>query len=128
MRNFQDTFKWRKRSFISAFSICMTVPLRVPSTDYYNSIALHKKWIFSNMFKNFLEELAFLCTETFEKLLQPVAFLKTLLFHRYFLLLFDLSQSFFSCPFQPVTLVPFKLMHASIHQMKDADFWPNSSW
>ena len=28
MRNFQDTFKTRKRSFISAFSICMTVPLR----------------------------------------------------------------------------------------------------
>ena len=28
MRNFQNTFKTRKRSFISAFSICMTVPLR----------------------------------------------------------------------------------------------------
>ena len=27
MLNFQDTFKTRKRSFISAFSICMTVPL-----------------------------------------------------------------------------------------------------
>ena len=27
MRNFQDTFKTRKRSFISAFSTCMTVPL-----------------------------------------------------------------------------------------------------
>ena len=27
MRNFQDTFKSRKRSFISALSICMTVPL-----------------------------------------------------------------------------------------------------
>ena len=27
MRNFQDTFEMRKRSFISAFSICMTVPL-----------------------------------------------------------------------------------------------------
>ena len=27
MRNFQDTFKTRKRSFISAFSIYMTVPL-----------------------------------------------------------------------------------------------------
>ena len=27
MRNFQDTFEIRKRSFISAFSICMTVPL-----------------------------------------------------------------------------------------------------
>ena len=28
MRYFQDTFETRKRSFISAFSICMTVPLR----------------------------------------------------------------------------------------------------
>ena len=28
MRNFQDTFAIRKRSFISAFSSCMTVPLR----------------------------------------------------------------------------------------------------
>ena len=27
MRNFQDTFETRKRSFTSAFSICMTVPL-----------------------------------------------------------------------------------------------------
>ena len=29
MRNFQDTFETNKRSFISAFSICMTVPLRL---------------------------------------------------------------------------------------------------
>ena len=28
MRNFQDTYETRKRSFISAFSICMTVPLK----------------------------------------------------------------------------------------------------
>ena len=27
MRNFQDIFETRKRSFITAFSICMTVPL-----------------------------------------------------------------------------------------------------
>ena len=27
MRNFQDTFEIRKQSFISAFSVCMTVPL-----------------------------------------------------------------------------------------------------
>ena len=27
MRNFQNNFEIRKRSFISAFSICMTVPL-----------------------------------------------------------------------------------------------------
>ena len=34
MRNFQDTFKARKRSFISAFSICMTVPLIIPYISY----------------------------------------------------------------------------------------------
>ena len=28
MRNFADTFKTRERSFISAFSICMNVPLK----------------------------------------------------------------------------------------------------
>ena len=28
MRNFHDTFETYKRSFICAFSICMTVPLR----------------------------------------------------------------------------------------------------
>ena len=27
MQNFQETFETRKRSFIVAFSICMTVPL-----------------------------------------------------------------------------------------------------
>ena len=29
MRNFQDTFRTCKRSFISAFSICIAVPLIV---------------------------------------------------------------------------------------------------
>ena len=28
MRNFQDMFETRKRSFINAFSICMTVSLK----------------------------------------------------------------------------------------------------
>ena len=27
MQNFQDTFEIRKRPFIGAFSICMTIPL-----------------------------------------------------------------------------------------------------
>ena len=27
LRNFQDSFKMRKLSFISAFSICMAIPL-----------------------------------------------------------------------------------------------------
>ena len=48
-----------------------------------------------NMFKNFLEELAFLCRETFKKLLQPVAFLKALLFHRYFSAIFRSFLKFF---------------------------------
>ena len=30
MRNFQDIFETRKRTFISAFSVCMTVPLMWP--------------------------------------------------------------------------------------------------
>ena len=32
MQNFQNTFETRKRSFISAFSICMTVPLNKKDT------------------------------------------------------------------------------------------------
>ena len=28
MQNFQDTFETRKQSFLSDFSICMTVPLK----------------------------------------------------------------------------------------------------
>ena len=32
IRNFQDTFKTRKRSFISAFSICINVPLKGTDT------------------------------------------------------------------------------------------------
>ena len=35
MRNFQDTFETRKRSFISAFLICMTVPLRSKLRNKY---------------------------------------------------------------------------------------------
>ena len=29
MRNFQDTFETRKQSFMSAFTICMTVTLNI---------------------------------------------------------------------------------------------------
>ena len=36
MRNFQDNFETRKRSFISAFLICMTVPLN-KHLNYHNS-------------------------------------------------------------------------------------------
>ena len=35
MRNFQDAFETRKRSFISVFSICMTVHL-TNLCDFYN--------------------------------------------------------------------------------------------
>ena len=37
----------------------------------------------------------------------------------------------FSTFFQSISTnlsVPFKCMHAFIYQMKDADFWSNSSW
>ena len=44
MRNFQDTLETRKRSFISAFSIYMTVPLRVfdPNACRYLNKSLQK--------------------------------------------------------------------------------------
>ena len=37
MRNFQDTFETRERSFISAFSICMTAPLGIASVNVTKS-------------------------------------------------------------------------------------------
>ena len=51
MRNFQDTFETGKRSLISAFSICMTVPLteiifagRFPHPDRYSYEIPHEYW------------------------------------------------------------------------------------
>ena len=38
MRNFQETFETPKRSFISAFSICVTVPLRL-EFDLFQSLS-----------------------------------------------------------------------------------------
>ena len=35
MRNFQDNFETHKRSFISAFSFCMTVPLSNLVHDFW---------------------------------------------------------------------------------------------
>ena len=46
MRNFQDTFKTRKRSFISAFLIGMTVPL--------NNIIVKERKSFINISISFL--------------------------------------------------------------------------
>ena len=37
MRNFQDTSETRKRSFVSACSICMTVPLRKKEISYISN-------------------------------------------------------------------------------------------
>ena len=47
MLNFPDTFKTRKRSFIRAFSFCMTVPfLSSPEFELFhlNSNERRKKW------------------------------------------------------------------------------------
>ena len=35
MRNFQDTFETRTGPFIGAFSVCMTVPLKVSKVWLY---------------------------------------------------------------------------------------------
>ena len=40
MRNFHDTFEIRKRLFVSAFSVCMTVPLK------FFSVSIIKKMTF----------------------------------------------------------------------------------
>ena len=37
MQNFQDTFETGMQSFICAFSICLTVPLRAHNRKYYGS-------------------------------------------------------------------------------------------
>ena len=46
MRNFQDTFETRKRSFISAFSNCMTVPLSM--IQFLNTAKLALVFCISN--------------------------------------------------------------------------------
>ena len=43
MRNFQDTFETRNQSFISAFSICMTVPL-IPTSKYNIKNTIYNKF------------------------------------------------------------------------------------
>ena len=45
MKNFQDTFERRKSSFISAFSVSMTVPLKwkcnnIPNLNYIQTKAI----------------------------------------------------------------------------------------
>ena len=57
MQNFQDTFKTRKRSFISAFSIFMTVPLKYKyfvyneNFTFYNFVHTMKIKTLSHHFK-----------------------------------------------------------------------------
>ena len=49
MRNFQDIFETPKRSFISAFSICMTVPLMsIFSVDFDNFPKIYVYSTFDN--------------------------------------------------------------------------------
>ena len=45
MRNFQDTFETRKRSFICAFSICMTLPLRCSRSQMFFKIGVLKNFV-----------------------------------------------------------------------------------
>ena len=47
MRNFQDTFETHKRSFINAFSICMTVPLSNKKSKLLFYFYFFSKFIFS---------------------------------------------------------------------------------
>ena len=51
MRNFHDNFKTPKRSFISAFSICMTVPLTYKFAGEQENIqnTLHTEEIISEI-------------------------------------------------------------------------------
>ena len=44
MRNFQDAFETRKRSFITVFSICMTLPLILCSRSQIGNFT-KKEWI-----------------------------------------------------------------------------------
>ena len=44
MQSFQDNFETRKRSFISAFSICMTLPLILCSRSQLGNLT-KKEWI-----------------------------------------------------------------------------------
>ena len=53
MRNFEDVFKTCKRSFISAFSICMTVPLRSNHSKFISK-ELNKLYLGLSYAINFL--------------------------------------------------------------------------
>ena len=62
MRNFQDPFDGYKKSFISAFSICMTVPLSHTLIGFYLSVLrifFLQKLIFDSTGKNLLPMTSF---------------------------------------------------------------------
>ena len=52
MRNFQDTFETRQRSFISAFSMCISVPLIILTASEFQLIAAIyvREYISENLF------------------------------------------------------------------------------
>ena len=50
MRNFQDTFETRKRSFISGFSICINVPLDKGSSRIWNEVEFLYLQVSESMF------------------------------------------------------------------------------
>ena len=63
MRNFQDTFETRERSFISAFSICITVPLKksdkyvgLSNLSMYYALDTHAKTIEQINFTRYLNQ------------------------------------------------------------------------
>ena len=54
MQNFQDTFKTIKQSFMSAFLICMKVPLRLSSVNLRKGRGTHLQMFFKvGVLKNF---------------------------------------------------------------------------
>ena len=55
MRNFQDTFETRKRSLTSAFSICMTVPLKVKLGQTINRLRYDNYFKLKTFFTKFSE-------------------------------------------------------------------------
>ena len=57
MRNFQDTFKTFKRSFISAFSVCMTVPLKYHNNQLGTDLLLSANRRYSIRFNLILSNL-----------------------------------------------------------------------
>ena len=67
MQKFQDTFETRKRPFISAFSICMTVPLSANSLPNLPQHGQKKKYAISFTRSFFLQNfsLNLICMLTF---------------------------------------------------------------